>query len=134
MLYRIPAADATAPATTVTGRSIAHAHRSNPELALVGAGLHLNRLALTSPTIKQCASLVGVCTAYVRAAADIIDDPTACNAALHGDLNIWDAARRSTARESLADHIARSSPIELAAAAKEAGVDLVWDAMMMPNL
>ena len=98
MLYRIPAADATAPATTVTGRSIAHAHRSNPELALVGAGLHLNRLALTSPTIKQCASLVGVCTAYVRAAADIIDDPTACNAALHGDLNIWDAARRSTAR------------------------------------
>ena len=86
MLYRIPAADATAPATTVTGRSIAHAHRSNPELALVGAGLHLNRLALTSPTIKQCASLVGVCTAYVRAAADIIDDPTACNAALHGDL------------------------------------------------
>ena len=100
MLYRIPAADATAPAATVTGRNLAHARRSIPELALVGAGLHLNRLALSSPTIKQCASLVGVCPAYVRAAIDILDDPIACNAALQCDLNIWDAAKRSTARES----------------------------------
>jgi hypothetical protein len=37
-------------------------------------------------------------------------------------------------RESLVDHIRRSSSDELAAAAKEAGIDLIWDSMVAPNV
>jgi hypothetical protein len=52
---------------------------------------------------------------------------------LSGDINIIDAAKRATV-ESLAEHIRRSTPDELAAAAREAGVDLIWDSMLQPNL
>ena len=40
--------------------------RSIPELALVGADLHLNRLTLIRPTVKQSACLVGVCVSSHR--------------------------------------------------------------------
>ena len=133
MLYRLNAADATAPARTLTGRNLAHAHRSVPERAFVGADLHLEHLGLTSPTINQAAILAGVCVPYVAAAVAIADDAEARAAVLAGELNLLAAAKRS-AVESLADHIRCSSPSELAAAAKAVGVDLIWDAMMLPNL
>ena len=118
MLYRIQS-DTTTP--TINGRNLAHAHRSIPERAFVAAGLHLNRLALTSPTVKQAARLAGVCARYAAGAIDIIDDPDACDAVLHGGVCILDAAKRPTVRESLADHIRRSTPEELAAAARATG-------------
>ena len=137
MNYLFPPKNATVgsvPVRRITGRNLAHARRSTPELALIGGELHLNRLAITNPTILQCSGLVGVCPAYVRAAVDIVDDQDARDAVLHGYLNIWDAAKRSSARESLADHIRRSSAAELAAAAKATGIDLIWDSMLQPNL
>ena len=129
----MPTSGATAPVLTLTGRNIAHAHRSISERALVGAGLHLNRLAITSPTVKQSAALVDVCVPYVAAAVDIIDDPVARNTVLYDGICILDAAKHSTARESLSDHIRRSTPAELAAAARATGIDLIWDSMIQPN-
>jgi hypothetical protein len=135
MLYRMPTTGATAPAPlTLTGRNLAHADRTNGELALVGGDLHLERIALIAPTIKQCATLVGVCCPYVTAAVAIADDQDARDAVIRGDINIIDAAKRSAARESLADHIRRSTPAELADAAKATGLNHIWDSMLAPNL
>lgn len=131
MLYRIQP-DTTTP--TISGRNLAHSKRSVPERAFIGADLHRNRVELVSPTMKQCARLAGVCIPYVTAAIDIIDDPDARDAVLRGDLNILDAAKRSHARGTLVDLIQRSSPEELAAAARVIGVDLIWDSMLQPNL
>jgi hypothetical protein len=133
MLYRPSTTGATVPDYTLSGRNLAHARRTVPERAFVAAKLHLNRIAVTDPTVKQCAAWVGVCAAYVASAVEIIDDPDVCDAVLRGDINIIDAAKRATV-ESLADHMRRSTPAELAAAAKVAGIDLVWDAMLAPNL
>ena len=47
----------------VTGRDLAHGRRSALERAFIGADLHLNRVELITPTIKQCAHLAGVCVA-----------------------------------------------------------------------
>jgi hypothetical protein len=128
MLYRIQS-DTTTP--TISGRNLAHAHRSIPERARVAAGLHLNRLMLTSPTVKQCAALVGVCVPYVAAAVEIIDDPDACEAVLSGDINIIDAAKAAKA-ETLAEHFARTTPDEWLEAARVIGPARVWDHMIAP--
>jgi hypothetical protein len=45
----------------VTGRNLAHTKRSVPERAFLAADMHRNRVELISPTVKQCARLVGVC-------------------------------------------------------------------------
>ena len=65
MLYRPSTSGTTAPALTLTGRNLAHAHRSNAELALIGAGLHLNRFARQPyhPTMRG----PGRCLSCVRA-------------------------------------------------------------------
>lgn len=134
MLYRPNSASATTSALTITGRNLAHGRRSIPHRAFIGAGLHRNHITLTDPTVRQSASLVSVSVPYVAAAVIVLDDQDLRDAVTRGDLNLIDAAKRMAGREFLADHIRRSSPIELAAAAKEAGVDFVWDAMMAPNL
>jgi hypothetical protein len=113
-----------APFPVISGRSIAHAKRSIPELALVGADLHLNRLTLISPTIKQSAHLAGVCAPYVAAAI-------ARAAVLAGDCALLDAARAVPA-ESLASHFTRATRTERIEFARTAGVDLLWDELIQP--
>ena len=121
------------PASAATSAAVI-SPRSIPHRSFIGAALHFNHYGITSPTVKQCAAIVGVCVPYVAAAIAVSDDAEARGAVLAGELNLLDAAKRSAARESLVDHIRRSSPAELAAAAKEAGVDLIWDSMLQPNL
>ena len=127
MLYRTPAVSTT---NVVTGRNVAHAHRSKVELGLLGADLHLGNLALVRPTIKQSALLVGVCKPQVAAAIAIADDPCLRAAVLCGDVALFEAVSRK--RETLAQHLARSSPHEMREAAAELGVEVIWDRMVSP--
>jgi hypothetical protein len=119
------------PFPAIFGRNLAHAKRSIPELALVGADLHLNHLTLISPTVKQSAHLVGVCVPYVAAGIAIADDQAARAAVLAGDCTILDAAK-AIAPETLAEHMLRSSPSEWTEAARVLNPALVWDYMIAP--
>ena len=129
MLYRI-ASDTTTTTPTISGRNLAHAHRTTVERALVGADLHLDRKALTIPTIRQSAFLVGVCTQYVAAAVKIADDPVMRAAVLAGDCPLLGAAKPNA--ESLIQHFLRSSPTEWLEVSRAAGVDVVWSTMVEP--
>lgn len=119
------------PTPTITGRNLARAKRSIPELALVGADLHLNRLALIRPTVKQSAHLVGVCVPYVAAGIAIADDQAARAGVLAGDCAIMDAAK-AVAPESLAEHFARATPTEWLECARMVGPAVIWDRMIAP--
>jgi hypothetical protein len=120
------------PIPTITGRNLAHGHRSVLELAFVGADLHLGRTHLVTPTITQCARLVGVCRPYVGAAAAIANDQKARHAVLTGRVPLLSASNHSNHKETLAEHIARSTHDEIAAAVDTIGVALVWDRMVAP--
>jgi hypothetical protein len=115
----------------VSGRNLAHANRSVAARAFIGADLHLNRVALTSPTIRQCARLAGVCVPYVHAAVVTIDDPAARAAVLAGELTLLEAAKAQST-ETLAAHFARSTPDEWLEAARVMGPGVVWDRMIAP--
>jgi hypothetical protein len=56
----------------VTGRNLAHAHRSAVERALLAADLHLGKCTLVQPTIKQMAALLRVSPLLVAAAIQIV--------------------------------------------------------------
>ena len=77
MLYMPKTASATAPAVMLSGRNIAHSRRSIPHRSFIGAALHFNHYGITSPTVKQCAAIVGVCVPYVAAAIAVSDDAEA---------------------------------------------------------
>jgi len=119
------------PFPIISGRNVAHARRSVAELALVGADLHLNRLTLISPTVKQSANFVGVCVPYVAAAIAIADNQAARAAVLAGDCNIVDAAK-AVAPETLAEHFARATPEEWLECARMVGPSAIWDRMVAP--
>jgi hypothetical protein len=137
MLYRppIPAATSVAvpPIVTVTGRQVAHGHRTTVQSAFLAAHLHLNLAQLVSPTIKQSAVLAGICSPYAAAAIAIADDPDLCRAVTDGKISLLDAARAEQS-ESLADHLLRSSLEELKEAGAKVGVNMVFDTMVSPNV
>jgi hypothetical protein len=119
----------------LTGRNLAHGKRTVPERAFVGADLHLNRVKLISPTVKQCAYLAGVCVPYVAAAVEVAIDERVCpdrrDAVLNGDLGLLEAAKAGHS-ESLAAHFARATPEEWLEAAKAIGPAVVLDYMIAP--
>ena len=117
----------------VTGRNLAHTKRSVPERAFIGADLHLNRVELISPTVKQAACLAGVCVQYVAAAVTIATagSEAARAAVLAGDEAILDVAK-AVAPLSLAEHFARSSPKEWREVARMVGPAVIWDEMIAP--
>lgn len=129
MLYRIASDDTTTAIPKISGRNIAHVHRTVAERALLGADLHLDHVELISPTIKQCAILVGVCTQYVAAAVIIADDPAVRAAVLAGERSILGAAKPS---ETLADHFVRTSPADWLEVARTIGPAVIWDTMISP--
>jgi hypothetical protein len=131
MLYRPSTPPTTATIPAITGRNLAHGHRTSTECAFIGRDLHLNRTQLTSPTLKQCAALAGVSVRYIAAAVTISDDPAAQSAVLAGRVALLDAAR-ATPPESLAAHFARSTPADWLEAARTVGPAAVWDHMITP--
>jgi hypothetical protein len=117
---------------TITGRNLAHGHRSVVELAFVGGDLNRNQTQLVSPTLKQCAVLIGVCVPYIRAAIEISDDPAARRAVLAGDVSLFDARKATRDSETIAEHFARSTPADWLEAARAVGAAAVWDHMIAP--
>ena len=132
MLYRPTTPPTTTTIPTVTGRNLAHGHRSVLELAFLGNDLRRNHTQLISPTIKQCAALVGVCVPYVAAAVAISDDPAARSAVLAGRVSLFDALKATRDSETLAEHFARSTPEDWLEAARAVGPALIWDHMIAP--
>lgn len=122
------------PATTLTGRNIAHAKRATAERALVAADLHLNRAALTRPTIGQVAILLKVSRAYVAAAVAIADNVDLRAEVTAGRCPLMVAAIPGMPEETLATHFARSTLAERIEAAREIGVSVIWDQMLNPLL
>jgi hypothetical protein len=97
-------------ATAITGRNLAHGKRTAQQRAFVAAGLVSGRIILTPFTGTQAALVCDVNYSHI---AEVL-------------------GRRPT--ESLAAHIARSTPIERAEAAREVGTDLIWEDMCLPSM
>jgi hypothetical protein len=117
------------PIPTISGLNLAHGHRSVVELSFVGADLHLGRTQLITPTIAQCARWLGVCRPYVTAAVAIADDQHARHAVLTGRMPLLGTSKH---KETLAEHLTRATPEEVANAVHTFGVGLVWDRMIAP--
>ncbi len=115
----------------LSGSSLARKRRTYQERAFLGADLHLARVDLTRPTLRQVSRLVGVPRSAIAEAIAIIDDPDLRAAVLSGRLPLHSAKRNS---ESLAEHLARSTPDEMIGAARAVGIDVIWDGMISPLL
>jgi hypothetical protein len=114
----------------VTGRNIAHGHRTVNERAFLAGDMKRGRVSPIELTIKQCAMLCRVCVPYVAAAVAIADDSDARAAVLAGRLPLLAVAKAGT--ETLAEHFVRSTPNELLEAARVIGPAVLWDRMISP--
>jgi hypothetical protein len=128
MLYRI-IDNQTIP--TISGRNIAHGHRTAAERGLLSGDVHLGRISPVKLTVKQCATLCGVSVPYTAAAVLIADDPAARAAVLAGEQTLLDAAKKITP-ETLAEDFKRASRIERLEAAHALGPTILWDEMIAP--
>ena len=117
---------------SASGYAIArHAGEQSPlERAFSAARLWRGQVQLTKPTAIQSAAIFGVCPAYVRLAASIVDNPSTVQAVLSGRLSLVVAA----GGESLPDHFARASVQEWQETAKTVGPVVLWDEMIEPLL
>jgi hypothetical protein len=97
-------------AISVTGRNLAHGKRTARQRAALAAGLVNGRIILTPWTVTQAAVVCDVSYPLIAAALG------------RGH------------QESLAAHIARSTPTERAEAAREVGTDLIWEDMCLPSM
>jgi hypothetical protein len=100
----------------ITGRNVAHAHRTARERAALAAGLVSGCFILTPWTITQL-------TPWTITQAELVcgvSYPLIATALGRG--------------ESLAAHYRRCSESQRLAAARELGVDRVWDDMILPTL
>jgi hypothetical protein len=131
----------------IAGRSLAHLKRNAVERAFLGADLVDGLVCLVRPTIPQVSWLVGVNRTYIAAALGVGDNPDTRVAILEGyvplivppappvppakPVRFGDSVRWG---ESLAEHIARSTPAERAEAALEVGPGTIWDSMIVPSI
>src|SRR5262249_39557007 len=107
----------TSPAV-ITGQHLARAHRTRRQRARLAANL-ANGVAVIFPlTVKQAAALARV---------PVLDVTEARRNGKPGN-------GRNGHTETLAEHIARSSPAELMEAARVRGIDRIWDEMISPVL
>ena len=106
----------TKPVRPVSGQYLARAHLSRKQRAELAAALVDGSVEIFPPTAKQAAMLVAV------AVVEVIR--------VRRNGKPKRSAPRTT--ETLAEHIARSSPAERIEAARTVGVDLVWDTMVAP--
>jgi len=129
MLMRTEAIYQRAPGQQpISGRN----ERTPVERAFVGADLHLGRVPLEKPTIKQSAALVRVCVPYVHAALTIADDQDPREAVLAGKVSLLDAARSTAPAETLAERFIHATPEERLDCARAFGPARVWDEMISP--
>jgi hypothetical protein len=113
-------------ATQVSGRRVAHLKRNAAERAFVRGEVLLRKL-----TITQAAELLKVCPAYVQAALKA--DAYKRFSVVQGCEPLIPSKPKAKS-ESLAARLMRATPAERVAAAREVGVGVIWDEMLMPAL
>ena len=116
--------------SSVTGRNVAHGRRTAVERAFLAADLHLGRVNLVKPTVKQVAAMLTVSQAYVAAAKAVAHDERGRDAVLAGRVPLLVASWS----ESLAERYLRASPAERVNLTQTAGVDAIWDDLIVPSL
>jgi hypothetical protein len=122
------------PSSTMSGRSVAQNKRGAVGRAFMAAELVTGRVRLSRLTATQAALILKVNRTYVHAALAVGDDPTKRAAILRGYEPLVAPAAPKPVPETLGQHLARSTPTERAAAAREIGVGTVWDSMIVPSL
>jgi len=105
------------PVRRVSGRSLAHAHLNRRQRAKLAAALVDGSAEIFPPTVKQAAMLAAVPVVAVTQAR-------------RGNGNGRSKLKHNG--ETLAEHIARSSPAERIEAARAVGIDTLWDSMISP--
>jgi hypothetical protein len=101
----------------ITGQYLARAHLNRRQRARLAADLANGVAAIHPLTVKQAAALARV---------PVLDVSQARRNGKHGN------GRSNGPAESLAQHIARSSPTERLAAARIIGPAELWDSMISP--
>jgi hypothetical protein len=112
-----PSATTTATPHIVTGQYLAKAHLSRRQRAKLAADLSTGVAMISPLTVKQAAAIAGVPVLDVTKARRRNGKP---NGRLNGH------------GETLAEHLARSSPVERLEAARILGIEAVWDQMISP--
>jgi hypothetical protein len=103
----------------ITGQYLAKAHLTYRQYVKLAAALSTGAVVLSPMTIGQAAALVGV---------PVADVSRARRNGKPGNGN----GKPTGAAESLAAHIARSSPAERVEAAQAIGLGVIWDTMISP--
>jgi hypothetical protein len=114
-----PSPTSTASPHRVTGQFIAKAHMTRRQRAKLAADLTTGVAEISPLTVKQAAAIARV------PVLDVSKHRRRHNGK-HGN------GRSNGQVESLAEHIARSTPEERLAAARVVGLDVVWDSMIAP--
>jgi hypothetical protein len=114
----------------LTGRNLAHGHRTPSQRAAVAADLVKGNAVLVQPTVKQAASLAGVCVPYTEAALNATDAERA--ALRSGELQI--AQLKPTPSEVLVTAWNAAANGERVRFAKRVGVGVIFDEAIAPAL
>jgi hypothetical protein len=119
-------------ATQLHGRRVAHIKRNARQRAFLAADLVGGRVRLTGLTVGQAAALLKVSPTYVEAAIKATDD--GCRLKVLRGYRPLVLSKPKKTPETLAARLARATPAERAAAAREVGVGAIWDSMIVPSL
>jgi hypothetical protein len=116
------------PSTAVTGRNLAHAHRTASQRGALAAQLVLEEVAHSKPTIIQAAAVTGANVPYVNFALRLKPETRARVAS--GELTIAEAAK---ANGLLAAYLSATKTTK-AAFGVAAGINSIWDDVIAPSL
>ena len=106
------------PPKAISGRNVAHGHRTPVERAFLVADLLAGRVQLQKMTAQQLASLAHASLPYVRAAQQVAADPWLRSSVLNGDMSLLDAAAtlRPTKKKPVQTEITEAEFTEMFAA------------------
>lgn len=102
------------PPHQIRGRSLTHRHRSQADRVEQAVAILEGRASVVDPCLLQVARQCNVPPAKIRVALRRLANGSNGHA------------------ETLAAHLARSSPAERLEAARALGIDVVWDTMISP--
>jgi hypothetical protein len=121
---------ATSPIRRVTGRNLAHAHRTATARAFLAADIKRGVVIIEGPTDTQLAAICRVSVPYVRAACRVADNPDRRADALQGRTRLY--KRTGNKVERIAADLKRATPAEQRAIGQLLGADWAWDHLVAP--
>jgi hypothetical protein len=122
---------------TITGFNLIYGKRNAAERAIVAARLHRGDLRLIDPRITQSAALGGVSRSLVHFATAVLEsnDPDLLRAVETGRLSLPEAAVMAKhPPKNLVETFIASTAAERLELGRVAGVDLVFDSVIVPLL